>query len=56
MIATIILICLESARFFIPVVNHGKQKDDSKYNILTGFFVMAVDLTLYYFAGLFDKF
>lgn len=56
MIATIILICLASGRFFIDAVNHGKPKDESNYHFVTGFIVMAIHLTLFYYAGLFDKF
>jgi len=56
MIATIILICLASGRFLIEAVNNGQEKKPSKYNIFTGLYVMAVQLTLFYYAGLFDKF
>lgn len=56
MIATIILICLASGRFLIDAVNHGQEKKPSKYNVLTGLFSMLVQFTIFYFAGLFDKF
>lgn len=56
MIATIILICLASGRFFIDAVNHGKPKEESNYHAFTGLCVMVVQLLLFYYAGLFDKF
>lgn len=56
MIATIILICLASGRFMINAVNHGKVKEESEYNLLTGLLSITVHLILFYYAGLFDKF
>lgn len=56
MIATIILICLASGGFFVDLVNHGKDKEPRKHNAGIRFIVLLIQLTLFYYAGLFDKF
>lgn len=55
MIATIILICLESAGFFVNAVLHNEEKKASKYNVYSSIFVMVIKFTLFYYAGLFAK-
>ena len=55
MLATIILICLESAGFLLNAVLHNEEKKASKYNVYSSFFVMAIKFTVFYYAGLFDK-
>lgn len=57
MIATIILICLLSGKFFIHAAKHGDPwNPKSKYNAFAALLYVAIQLTLYYYAGLFDKF
>lgn len=55
MIATIILICLASAKFFTALVNDGKEKEPSIYKAKISIVVLAIELALFYHAGLFDK-
>ena len=55
MTATIILICLLFGKFIIHGSNHGEAMN-TKYNVLHSIAYISLQLVLYYFAGLFDKF
>jgi hypothetical protein len=55
MVAAIILLCLLSGKFFVHGIKHG-EPSKGKYNLWGAIFYIAVQLTLYYYAGLFDKF
>ena len=54
MIATIIIICLSVAGLVYAGAKHGEDK--GTYNGWTSFFAFVVQILLYWWAGLFDKF
>ena len=56
MIATIILLALHAASLGMSLAKHGENKKEEKYNFWTSLIASAITITLYYYAGLFDKF
>ena len=55
MIATIILILIHLIVLIRDIIRHGEGRT-YKYNGVTMFIGVVLTFTLYYFAGLFDKF
>lgn len=55
MVATIIILCLIAADLGIAITKHGESKK-GKINFWTTLFVAIIELILFYYAGLFDKF
>lgn len=55
MIATIIILCLMAADLGMAATKHGELKE-GKINFWITFFGAIVQLILFYYAGLFDKF
>lgn len=55
MIATIIILCLMAADLGMAAIKHGELKE-GKINFWITLFGAIVQLILFYYAGLFDKF
>ena len=55
MIATIILLCILFINLGIELANHGKPKE-GKYSFWGKLIAVIINLILFYYAGLFDKF
>ena len=55
MVATIILLFLETIKLGCRLANHGKEIK-LKCNFLIDLILFLITMTLFYFAGLFDKF
>lgn len=56
MIATIILLTLSAISLGMNLAKHGENKKEDKYNFWASLIASAITITLYYYAGLFDKF
>lgn len=56
MIATIILLTLHAMSIGVELAKHGEPKKASKHNFWVACASSALYITLYYFAGMFDKF
>lgn len=58
MIATIIILLLMTAELTIHLAKHGEFRDefDARYNFWIALINFAIQLVLYYFAGLFNCF
>ena len=55
MIATIIILVIMLITLGIHLAKHGQTREDH-YNFWLYLFCAAIELVLYYYAGLFDKF
>lgn len=55
MVATIIILCLIAADLGMAATKHGESKK-GKINFWTTLFIAIIELILFYYAGLFDKF
>ncbi len=49
----IIILVLFAISFCINIAKHGDKKKEEKYNFFKWFFFMAIQITLFYCAGLF---
>ena len=56
MIATIILLALNAMSLGMNLAKHGENKKEEKHNFWASLIATAIMITLYYYAGLFDKF
>jgi hypothetical protein len=55
MIATLIILIFMFGDFFVAFAKHGENKNN-KYNAWISMITLIINIILYYYAGLFDKF
>lgn len=55
MIATIILLVIMCIGLGVSLAKHGQEREET-YNFWFTLFLCIIELVLYYYAGLFDKF
>ena len=55
MVATIILLCILFIKLGIELANHGEPRE-GEYSFWKKLIAVIINLVLFYYAGLFDKF